>query len=91
MAPNIKDQLPILNRILQFFKREGLVIDSPLFRLHHQVKIHSFHRSISYCSDSNIRPMLGFEIDNPLLKLHNQVNIWLKDRQPIVETTSPGK
>lgn len=37
MAPNIKDQLPILNRILQFFKREGLVIDSPLFRLHHQM------------------------------------------------------
>ena len=39
MAPNIKDQLPIINRVLQFFKRDGLVIDSPLFRLHHQVKI----------------------------------------------------
>jgi len=37
MAPNIKDQLPILNKILQFFKRDGLMIDSPLFRLHHQM------------------------------------------------------
>jgi len=37
MAPNIKDQLPIINRVLQFFKRDGLVIDSPLFRLHHQM------------------------------------------------------
>jgi len=36
MAPNIKDQLPIINRVIKWFKREGLVIDSPLFRLHHQ-------------------------------------------------------
>ena len=39
MAPNIKDQLPILNKIIQYFKRDGLMIDSPLFRLHHQVNI----------------------------------------------------
>jgi len=36
MAPNIKDQLPIINRVIKWFKRDGLVIDSPLFRLHHQ-------------------------------------------------------
>jgi len=36
MAPNIKDQLPIINRVIKWFKRDGIVIDSPLFRLHHQ-------------------------------------------------------
>ena len=37
MAPNIKDQLPILNRILKWFKKDDLEIESPLFKLHHQV------------------------------------------------------
>eukprot|EP00092_Neocalanus_flemingeri_P018947 GFUD01020527.1.p1 GENE.GFUD01020527.1~~GFUD01020527.1.p1 ORF type:complete len:460 (+),score=47.04 GFUD01020527.1:248-1627(+) len=37
MAPNIKDQLPIINRVLKWFTKDGLVIESPLFKLHHQM------------------------------------------------------
>ena len=58
MAPNIKDQLPILNKILQFFKRDGLMIDSPLFRLHHQVfyfQTFSLYRNI-FVSTNIIEP-----------------------------------
>ena len=34
--PNIKDQLPLLNKVVRWFHQQGLVIDSPIFRLHHQ-------------------------------------------------------
>jgi len=37
MAPNIKDQLPIINRVLKWFKKDCLVIESALFKLHHQM------------------------------------------------------
>ena len=37
MAPNIKDQLPILKQIIQYFKKDGILLDSPLFRLHNQM------------------------------------------------------
>jgi len=36
MAPNIKDQLPIINRVIKWFNKSGQVIDSRLFQLHHQ-------------------------------------------------------
>ena len=34
--PNIKDQLPLLNKVVRWFHQQGLIIDSPIFRLHHQ-------------------------------------------------------
>ena len=37
MAPNIKDQLPILKQIIQYFKKDGLVVDSPLMKVHNQM------------------------------------------------------
>ena len=37
MAPNIKDQLPILKQIIQYFKKDGIILDSPLFKLHNQM------------------------------------------------------
>ena len=37
MAPNIKDQLPILKQIIQYFKKDGILLDSPLFKLHNQM------------------------------------------------------
>ena len=37
MAPNIKDQLPILKQIIQYFKKDGLVVDSPLMKIHNQM------------------------------------------------------
>jgi len=37
MAPNLKDQLPILKSLLKWFTKEGAIIDSPVFRLHHQM------------------------------------------------------
>ena len=37
MPPSFKDSLPILKQVSTYFRRDGLVIDSPLFRLHHQV------------------------------------------------------
>jgi len=37
MPPSFKDSLPILKQVSTYFRRDGLVIDSPLFRLHHQM------------------------------------------------------
>jgi len=37
MAPNIKDQLPILKQIIQYFKKDGLQVDSPLMKVHNQM------------------------------------------------------
>ena len=34
--PNIKDQLPILTKIVKWFCNPGVIIDSPIFMLHHQ-------------------------------------------------------
>ena len=39
MAPSIKDQLPILKALVKWFTKQDLVIDSLVFRLHHQVKL----------------------------------------------------
>ena len=37
MAPSIRDQLPILKALVKWFTKQDLVIDSLVFRLHHQV------------------------------------------------------
>ena len=39
MAPtnNIVDRLPILSKVLKWFKGDQTVIDGPLFKLHYQV------------------------------------------------------
>ena len=37
MAPPYLDQLPVLRKLFRWFKGEGVKIDSPLFRLHHQL------------------------------------------------------
>jgi len=37
MAPNLKDQLPILKTLYKWFTKDGVVIDSLVFRLHHQM------------------------------------------------------
>ena len=39
MAPLIRDQLPILKQLIKWFTKEGVIIDSLVFRLHHQVNI----------------------------------------------------
>jgi len=37
MPANFRDQLPVLKQIWAYFKKDGLIIDSTLFRLHHQM------------------------------------------------------
>ena len=38
MAPNLRDQLPIIKALAKWFTSgNSLVIDSLIFRLHHQV------------------------------------------------------
>ena len=34
--PNIKDSLPVIQKIGKWFQKQGYTIDSPIFRLHHQ-------------------------------------------------------
>lgn len=36
MAPNIVDRLPIINKVLKWFKGDQTMIDGPLFKLHYQ-------------------------------------------------------
>ena len=36
MAPNLKEQLPILKSLVKWFFKEGVVIDSLIFKLHHR-------------------------------------------------------
>ena len=35
--PGIKDKLPLLNQLIRWFLDPGVVADSPVFKLHHQV------------------------------------------------------
>ena len=38
MAPNLRDQLPIIKALVKWFSPgNSLVVDSLIFRLHHQV------------------------------------------------------
>lgn len=37
MAPMMMSQLPVFNNFLRWFKRDELIVDNLLFRLHHQV------------------------------------------------------
>ena len=36
MAPAVINRLPIVSNLLKWFKGDELVIDNPLFKLHHQ-------------------------------------------------------
>ena len=37
--PGIRDKLPLLNQLIKWFLDPGVVADSPVFKLHHQVNI----------------------------------------------------
>ena len=36
MSTKLKDQLPILKSLVKWFFKEGVVVDSLMFKLHHQ-------------------------------------------------------
>jgi len=36
MAPMIRDQLPVIKQLMKWFTKEGVIIDSLIFKLHHQ-------------------------------------------------------
>ena len=36
MPSNLKDQLPVLKSLIKWFTKEGVIIDSLIFRIHHQ-------------------------------------------------------
>ena len=40
--PGIKDKLPLLNQLIRWFLDPGVVADSPVFKLHHQVIFRSW-------------------------------------------------
>ena len=66
MAPLVRDQLPILRALIKYFTKEGVVIDSLVFRLHHQVNILQIHLScvVSLCLE---RPS-SFIVFTPLFQ-----------------------
>ena len=55
--PGIRDKLPLLNQLIKWFLDPGVVADSPVFKLHHQVNISCGNRSLSiFCCRVKIVP-----------------------------------